>query len=41
MVIKYKDKEITTLEDIQKRTVKELRPLIIAQLRLGFPKDQS
>ena len=28
MVIKYKDKEITTLEDIQKLTVKELRDIL-------------
>ena len=28
MVIKYKDKEITTLEDIQKLKVKELRDIL-------------
>jgi len=28
MVIKYKDKEITILEDIQKLTVKELRDIL-------------
>ena len=39
MVIKYKDKEITTLEDIQKLKVKELRDILKCNSeRAGGPK---